>query len=67
MHFALNKTRTLPDIHRAFERLTQAVARGKLAPGEAESIFHLLEAESRPGKKQQWAPDLARVWRQQIG
>ena len=47
MHFALNKTRTLPDIHRAFERLTQAVARGKLALGQAESISRVLEAESR--------------------
>jgi len=47
VHFALNKTRTLPDIHRAFERLTRAVARGKLAPGEAESVSRMLEALSR--------------------
>jgi hypothetical protein len=45
--FALSKTRTIPDISRAFEQLTQAVAKGKLAPGEAESVSRVLEALSR--------------------
>ena len=47
VQFPLNRTRTIPEINQAYDQLTQAVSKGKLAPTEAESVSRVLETKSR--------------------
>ncbi len=66
VQFVLNKTRTIPDINRAFGQLMQAVAKGKLAPGEAESVSRVLEAVSRILEKTDTALRVQRLEEKQL-
>ncbi len=47
IRLVLPKTRTAQDLGKAAEKVTQAVARGKITPTEGEKMMGILESQSR--------------------